>query len=146
MNNKRKATKPPSAARFGFGRARPRSDGSKAEDHKGQAQTEQAAAQVHRIAGVQMASGPNVSANLNEARRLIEMAVEQGARLVALPLSVIMGLKDTDKLAIREKDGDGPIQQFLSATARKHRIWLTGARSRWSLRTRGGAQQHARPR
>jgi predicted amidohydrolase len=127
VNNKRKATKPPSAARFGFGRARPRSNGDKAEEIKGQAQTEQAAAQAHRIAGVQMASGPNVSANLNEARRLIEMAVEQGARLVALPeWFAIMGLKDTDKLAIREKDSDGPIQQFLSATARKHRIWLIG--------------------
>ncbi len=82
---------------------------------------------MYRIAGVQMASGPNVSANLNEARRLIEMAVEQGARLVALPeWFAIMGLKDTDKLAIREKDGDGPIQHFLSATARSHRIWLIG--------------------
>jgi len=32
-----------------------------------------------------MASGPNVTANLNEAGRLIEMAAMQGARLVALP-------------------------------------------------------------
>ncbi|HTS53945.1 MAG TPA: carbon-nitrogen hydrolase family protein [Burkholderiales bacterium] len=82
---------------------------------------------MFRVAGVQMASGPNVSANLNEARRLIEMAVEQGARLVALPeWFACMGLKDTDKLAIREKDGAGPIQQFLSDVARRHRIWLIG--------------------
>ena len=39
-------------------------------------------AQAFRIAGVQMASGPNVAANLNEAGRLIEAAAAQGARLV----------------------------------------------------------------
>ena len=126
MNNKRTASTPPSAAQFGFGRARPRSSAAQAED-KNQPQTQQQAVPMFRIAGVQMASGPNVSANLNEARRLIEMAVAQGARLVALPeWFAIMGLKDTDKLAIREKDGDGPIQHFLSATARTHRIWLIG--------------------
>jgi len=126
MNKKRTASKPPSAARFGFGRARPRSHAAQVEDTtrpQGQLQ----AAPMFRIAGVQMASGPNVSANLNEARRLIEMAVEQGATLVALPeWFAIMGLKETDKLAARETDGDGPIQQFLSATARSHRIWLIG--------------------
>jgi nitrilase len=74
-----------------------------------------------------MASGPNVSANLNEAKRLIGMAVDQGAGLVALPeWFACMGLKDTDKVRIREKEGDGPIQKFLSDTARRNRIWLIG--------------------
>ncbi|HNA29814.1 MAG TPA: nitrilase-related carbon-nitrogen hydrolase, partial [Thiobacillaceae bacterium] len=51
-----------------------------------------------RVAAVQMASGPNVSANLDEAERLIEMAVAAGAKLVALPeFFAIMGMKDTDK-------------------------------------------------
>ncbi len=55
------------------------------------------------------------------------MAVEQGAKLVALPeWFACMGLKDTDKLAIREKDGDGPIQRFLSELSRRYRIWLIG--------------------
>ena len=40
---------------------------------------------VTRIAAVQLASGPNVKGNLNEAGRLIEMAAAQGAKLVALP-------------------------------------------------------------
>ncbi len=35
---------------------------------------------VLRVAAVQMASGPNVAANLAEAERLIEMAVAAGAR------------------------------------------------------------------
>ncbi len=80
-----------------------------------------------RIAGVQMASGPYVEANLNEARRLIAMAVAQGAKLVALPeYFAIMGMKDHDKVKVREEPGTGPIQQFLSQTAKKHKIWLVG--------------------
>jgi len=80
-----------------------------------------------RIAAVQMASGPRVEANLKEAARLIEIAVKQGARLVALPEYFgIMGMQDTDKVAVRETYGSGPIQEFLAATARKHGIWIVG--------------------
>ena len=80
-----------------------------------------------RIAAIQMASGPNVKGNLQEAGRLIELAAASGARIVALPeYFAIMGMKDTDKVAVREKPGDGPIQAFLSETARKHGIWLIG--------------------
>ncbi|WP_239235511.1 carbon-nitrogen hydrolase family protein [Candidatus Nitrotoga sp. BS] len=80
-----------------------------------------------KVAAVQMASGPNVSANLGEARRLIEKAVDQGARLVVLPeYFPIMGLKDTDKLAVREQPGSGMIQTFLSKIARELKIWLVG--------------------
>src|SRR5574340_46754 len=82
---------------------------------------------LFRVAASQMASGPNVSANLSEAGRLIEKAVEQGAKLVALPeYFAIMGLKDTDKIAVREPEGKGPIQQFLSRSAKRHKIWLIG--------------------
>ena len=44
-----------------------------------------AQAKTFKVAAVQMASGPNVPGNLSEARRLIEKAVDQGARLVVLP-------------------------------------------------------------
>lgn len=82
---------------------------------------------IVKIAGIQMASGPNVSANLSETERLIEIAVAQGAKLVTLPeYFAIMGLKDTDKVAAREKEGNGPIQRFLSRMAKKHQIWLIG--------------------
>jgi nitrilase len=37
-----------------------------------------------------------------------------------------MGLKETDKVAVREAEGKGPIQKFLSAQAKKHKIWLVG--------------------
>jgi nitrilase len=85
------------------------------------------AADIVRMAAIQMASGPNVAANLAEAERLIKMAVDGGARLVALPeYFAIMGLKDGDKIKVREKPGSGPIQKFLAAQARKHGIWLVG--------------------
>ncbi|MCB5184592.1 carbon-nitrogen hydrolase family protein [Methylobacillus gramineus] len=82
---------------------------------------------IHRIAAIQMASGPYVAANLSEAERLIEIAVNQGAKLIALPeYFAIMGLKDTDKVAACENEGTGPIQRFLSKTAKKHQVWLIG--------------------
>jgi predicted amidohydrolase len=82
---------------------------------------------VFRIAAIQMASGPNVEGNLHEAGRLVAMAAQQGAKLVALPeYFAIMGMKDRDKVAVREVGGAGPIQQFLSDTAKKHKIWLVG--------------------
>jgi predicted amidohydrolase len=80
-----------------------------------------------RVAAIQMASGPKVDGNLREAENLIAIAAEQGARLVALPENfAIMGLSDTDKIAVREASGRGPIQAFLSAAAKRHRIWLVG--------------------
>ncbi|MDO9151895.1 MAG: carbon-nitrogen hydrolase family protein [Methylotenera sp.] len=82
---------------------------------------------IIKMAGIQMASGPYVSANLSEAERLIEIAANQGARLIVLPeYFAIMGLKESDKVAAREEDGKGPIQDFLSKTAKKHKIWLIG--------------------
>lgn len=82
---------------------------------------------IVRVAAVQMASGPNVAANLDETERLIEMAVAAGAKLVALPeFFAIMGMKETDKVAVREVEGKGPIQKFLATQAKKHHIWLVG--------------------
>jgi len=82
---------------------------------------------IIRVAAIQMASGPNVSANLAEAERLIQIAATAGAKLVALPENfAIMGIKETDKIAVREAPGKGPIQKFLAAQAKKHAIWLVG--------------------
>jgi nitrilase len=87
------------------------------------------AAQVNafKVAALQMASGPNVAGNLSEARRLIENAVAQGARLVVLPeFFSIMGMKEDDMVAVREQIGSGVMQTFLAEMARKHRIWVVG--------------------
>jgi len=82
---------------------------------------------VTRIAAVQMVSGPDVEDNLEVAGRLIGIAAREGARLVALPeYFAIMGRRDRDKVAVREKPGKGPIQDFLSSVARDHEIWLAG--------------------
>jgi len=82
---------------------------------------------MFRVAAIQMASGPHVAANLQEAGRLIELAAGTGARIIALPeYFAIMGMKDTDKVAAREKDGAGPIQDFLAGEARRHRVWIVG--------------------
>ena len=80
-----------------------------------------------KIAAIQMASGPNVNANLIEAGRLIAMAASAGAQLVVLPENfAIMGMSETDKVAVREADGQGPMQDFLANQSKKHGIWLVG--------------------
>ena len=84
-------------------------------------------AKAFKVAAVQMASGPNVAGNLREANRLIGTAVAQGARLVVLPeYFPIMGMNEMDKVALREQAGSGHIQNFLSETARTHKVWLVG--------------------
>ena len=80
-----------------------------------------------RVAAVQMVSTPRVEENLRTASALIAEAAAQGATLVALPeYFPIMGMNDGDKVRAREADGVGPIQDFLSGTARQHGIWLVG--------------------
>lgn len=80
-----------------------------------------------RVAAVQMASGPAVAANLSEAEALIKLAAKQGAKLVVLPeYFAILGMKDTDKVAVREQPGNGPIQAFLAKAAKKYGVWLVG--------------------
>ena len=79
------------------------------------------------IAAIQMRVGPEVPVNLKEAARLIDIAVTKGAKLVVLPeYFCIMGMKDADKVMLREEEGSGPIQDFLSKTAKSHGIWLVG--------------------
>lgn len=80
-----------------------------------------------RVAAVQMATGPNVNANLLEAERLIHEAADNGAGLVVLPENfAFMGKRDQDLLNLREQDGDGPLQEFLAETAARHGVWLVG--------------------
>ena len=74
-----------------------------------------------------MISGPDVVPNLATAGRLIAEAAASGAQLVALPeYFPLIGASDVDRLAARESEGSGPIQDFLAAAAREHGIWLVG--------------------
>ncbi|MBY4945559.1 carbon-nitrogen hydrolase family protein [Cupriavidus respiraculi] len=80
-----------------------------------------------RVAAIQTVTGVSLDANLERAGALIDEAARDGAELVLLPeYFCMMGMKESDKVAIRERDGDGPIQRFLADTARRHRIWLVG--------------------
>jgi predicted amidohydrolase len=79
-----------------------------------------------RVAAVQMVSKPDVAANLRDAAALIAEATARGARLVALPEYFCLMGRENDKVAAREADGQGPIQEFLADAAARHRIWLVG--------------------
>ena len=80
-----------------------------------------------KVAAIQMTSGPDVAANLQQAGALLQQARERGAVLAALPENfAFMGLKDADKRAVGEAEGSGPIQDFLAATARDLKLWVVG--------------------
>ena len=80
-----------------------------------------------RVAALQTVSTPDVDRNLETAARLIGQAALDGAELVALPeYFCMMGQRDSDKLAIAETPGRGPIQEFLAAQAKQHSLWLIG--------------------
>jgi len=80
-----------------------------------------------RIAAVQMVSGPEVAPNLATAGRLVARAAAEGARLVVLPeYFPLIGADDAARLAAREEDGCGPIQDFLAEAAARHGLWLVG--------------------
>ncbi len=80
-----------------------------------------------KVAAIQMVSGTQRDDNLRAARALLEQAAQGGAELAVLPeYFCVMGHKDTDKLALREPDGDGVIQRFLADTARALQMWIVG--------------------
>lgn len=80
-----------------------------------------------KLAAVQMISGPEVGPNLATAGRLIAEAAAQGAQLVVLPeYFPLIGANDAARLAARENDGSGPIQDFLATAAQRHGLWLIG--------------------
>ena len=80
-----------------------------------------------RVAAVQMVAGGDVAVNLAQAGPLVDDAARAGAELVVLPEYFgILGARATDKLAARERDGDGRQQAFLAEHARRHRVFVVG--------------------
>ncbi|MDP9014647.1 MAG: carbon-nitrogen hydrolase family protein [Pseudomonadota bacterium] len=80
-----------------------------------------------KVAAIQMTSGHVVQDNLSAAGKLLREAKELGADIACLPENFsFIGLKDADKLAVAEADGEGPIQDFLRKTARELKIWILG--------------------
>jgi len=94
-----------------------------------------------KVAGIQMVSATDVQTNLHAARGLLEEAAKGGAELAVLPeYFCILGRRDTDKLAIREQAGSGPVQQFLSDAARELGLWIVGG----TVPLEAGDEQHVR--
>ncbi len=82
---------------------------------------------MKRVAAIQMASGPNIEANLHEAEQSIRSAVEAGAGLIVLPENfALMGLVETDYFKFSEQAGSGKIQDFLVEQAIKNGVWIVG--------------------
>ena len=80
-----------------------------------------------KVAALQMVSGLTLDGNLRAARALMEQAALVGCEVAVLPeYFCLLGRKDTDKLALRERPGEGRIQQFLAAGARDYGLWLVG--------------------
>ncbi|MCG9105888.1 carbon-nitrogen hydrolase family protein [Laribacter hongkongensis] len=78
-----------------------------------------------RVAVVQMVSGHVVADNLERARLRVLEAARGGAALVVLPeYFALMGLADTDKLAVAEAFGHGPMQDAVVQMAREAGVWL----------------------
>jgi nitrilase len=78
-----------------------------------------------KLASIQMVSTAVVSENMATASRLVTAAAYDGAQLVVLPeYFCLMGLKDTDKVKVREVLGSGPIQDQLAMLAKQNGIYL----------------------
>ena len=77
------------------------------------------------VASIQMVSTPSLNENLEVAAYLVKAAAESGAQLAVLPeYFCLMGLKDTDKVNVREVAGSGLIQERLAAVAQENNIFL----------------------
>ena len=82
---------------------------------------------MSKLAAIQMSSGPNIQANLDEAAKLIDQAASQGAELIVLPENFSqMPMNDDERVSNAEDIGDGRVQTFLSVQAEKYNTWIVG--------------------
>jgi len=80
-----------------------------------------------KVAAIQMTSSHVVADNLVAAGDLLREAKGLGCDIACLPENFsFIGLRDADKLQVAEPDGTGPVQSFLSDTARKLKMWILG--------------------
>lgn len=79
------------------------------------------------VAALQMASGPRMDPNLDEAGRLLRQAAAAGAKLAVLPEYFgQFGLPEAERVKAAEKPGAGPVQDFLARMAWENGLWIVG--------------------
>jgi len=77
------------------------------------------------IAAIQMASGPQINANLMEAARLIREAANKGAGMVVLPENfALMAMDESENIDVAEEQGSGQIQDFIRECAIDSKVWV----------------------
>ena len=77
------------------------------------------------FAVIQMVSQDDIVANLAQARRLLEQAAADGARLAVLPENFsALGRRDAAALGRQEANGEGPVLPWLQRTARDLGLWI----------------------
>ena len=80
---------------------------------------------VTKIAAIQMASGPQIKANLMEASRLIREAAQKGAQLIVLPETfALMAMQESENIEMAEEQGHGQIQDLIRQCAIDHKVWI----------------------
>jgi nitrilase len=78
-----------------------------------------------KIAAIQMASGPQIKANLMEATRLIREAAKNGAGMVVLPESfALMAMDESENIDMAEEQGSGQIQDVIRQCAIDNKVWI----------------------
>ena len=78
-----------------------------------------------KIAAIQMASGPQVKANLMEAVRLIREAAQKGSQMAVLPeCFALMAMHESENIEIAEEQGKGVIQDTLKQCAIDNKVWI----------------------
>lgn len=82
-----------------------------------------------KIAGIQIAAVPERDRNISKADMLVELAAEQGAKIIALPqifsLPWFPASIDQKNFSLAEKE-DGPTTAFLKEAAIRHKVVLSG--------------------
>lgn len=79
------------------------------------------------VALIQLVSGADTARNLRDAGALLERVHDAGAALAVLPENfAFMGRDDAARVGKAETPGDGPIQEFLSATASRLGLTIVG--------------------
>ena len=74
-----------------------------------------------------MVSGSELGPNLEAAGKLVAAAAAAGAKLVALPENFyLIGRHEADKVKLAERDGSGPVQDFLSNSSKQNKVWIIG--------------------